>query len=174
MAQNSGERKVMVISRPVDYFEVGAFGICAFYGVIALSKYQELAATSIKMYPGAGGVIFLFLLIVGGATGLVSFAFKTITGPRVELAGLTLLVILCLAYSVWTPFSVGVRGIGLLLFMGILIGIPGIFTRRRLIRYINRLESIEGHSRLGEREGNARATDTHAMGHRVFRRWWRR
>jgi hypothetical protein len=46
-------------------------------------------------------------LVVSGATGLVSFAFKMIKGPKLELAGLTLPVVPCLAYSSWASFAVG-------------------------------------------------------------------
>jgi hypothetical protein len=134
----------LTVIRVIDYFEVGSFAICTLYGLIALVRYDQVAAASVKMYPGAGGVIFLAMLTLGGATGLFSYGFHTITGLKLELAGLTLLIPLCIAYAVWTPFSVGIpRGLGLILFMGVLIGIPGFFTRRRLKRYIANLESTQ-------------------------------
>lgn len=173
MSDNVDKKKTMVIPRPVDYFEVGVFGVCALYGVITLVRYQDLAATSVKMYPGYGGIVFLALLVAGGATGLVSFTIKTIMGPKLELAGLTLLVVLCIAYSLWTPFSVGTRGIGLLLFMGILIAIPGYFTRRRLARYIDEVEALQTNRRMGGEESGNRDTD-HAMDSRHTRRRRRR
>lgn len=173
MARTPDDRRPMVITRQIDYFEIGVFGICALYGVITLARYQDLAATSVKMYPGMGGVIFLGGLVAGGATGLVSYAFKTIIGPKLEVAGLTLLVVLCLTYSLWTPFSVGLRGIGLLLFMGILIAIPGFFTRRRILRYIQRVELIEkDHSLLGVEENESHAEGNNGMDHRRFWRRW--
>lgn len=140
MSEDHGGKLAVV--RTIDYFEVGAFALCALYGVIALTRYDEVAATSVKMYPGKGGAIFLALLAIGGGTGLFSFTMRTIRGLKLELAGLTLLVPLCLAYVVWTPFSVGWRGLGLVLFMGTLIGIPGFFTRRRLKKYIENLEAL--------------------------------
>jgi hypothetical protein len=166
----SDNRATVVITRPVDYFEIGVFVICVLYGVITLTRYQELASNAVKLYPGVGGVIFLVVLVVGGATGLVSFAFKTIKGPKLELAGLTLLVVFCLAYSLWASITVGARGIGLLLWMGILIAGPGYLTRRRLARYIHRLESIENDSRLGGKENGSHAKDDHGVDHRRFRR----
>lgn len=170
MSEHRQMRQTVVIPRPVDYFEIGAFAICALYGVLTLPWYQQLAATSLKAYPGGGGIIFLVLLVAGGATGLISYRFKTIKGPKLELAGLTLLVVLCIAYTVWTPIAVGVRGIGLILFMGVLIAIPGFFTRKRLIRYIHQLESIESSQGLGGEESGASAKDTAGMGDRIFRR----
>ncbi len=140
MSEDHG-RKLAVV-RTIDHFEVGAFALCALYGTIALVRYNDVAATSVKMYPGLGGMIFLALLAIGGGTGLFSFTLRTIRGLQLELASLTLLVPLCLAYVVWTPFSVGLRGLGLVLFMGVLIGLPGFFTRRRLKKYIENLEEL--------------------------------
>lgn len=173
MAQIPRKSNPVVIPRRIDYFEVGVFSICALYGIIALSSYSTLAATAIRMYPGWGGRLFLALLIAGGATGLISYAFKTIMGPRLELAGLTLLVLLCIAYSLWTPFSVGLRGIGLLLFMGVLIAIPGFFTCRRIGRDIGELEAIEEQGMTVDREGGSSAI-IHAVGGRRTRRGRRR
>lgn len=162
----------VVIPRRVDYFEVGVFGVCCLYGAITMARYQDLAATSVKMYPGVGGMVFLVMLAVGGLTGLISFGFKTIMGPKLELASLTLLVLLCIAYSLWTPFSVGMRGIGLLLFMGILIAVPGYFTSRRLSEYIRNLEAIERGQQLGGRESGISDDASNAMDSRRSRRWW--
>lgn len=144
MVMSDTPRKVepVVIPRPVDYFELGVFVFCVLYGAISLAQYSQVAATSVKLYPGWGGVAFLALLVAGGATGLVSYLFKTIKGPRLELAGLTLLVLLCIAYALWTPFSVGLRGIGLMLSMTTLIAVPGYCTVRRLRKYISDVEAI--------------------------------
>lgn len=165
MARAHDNRLTVVISRPVDYFEVGVFAICFIYGVLALARW-DLAAMSLKLFPWSGGVVFLSALVAGGATGLISYGFKTIMGPRLELAGLTLLVSFCLAYTVWTPIVLGERGIGLVLFMGLLIWIPGLFERKRLKKYITRLESIEGNSTTSQKESGKRAADTSPMGHR--------
>lgn len=162
--------RTVVIPRPVDYFEIGVFATCLISGVTTLIRYQDLAAASVKLYPWGAGVVFLIALVAGGATGLISYAFKTIMGPKLELAGLTLLVAFCLAYTVWTPIAVGMRGINLILFMGVLIWIPGLFTRNRLKRYIRDLESIEGKHSLGGRESEGSATNASTMGNRRVRR----
>lgn len=143
MPQVNPRRTPIVIPRPVDYFEVYVSIFCIVWGGVSLARYSQVAATSVKMYPGWGGVAFLVLLVVGGATVLVSFLFKTILGPRLEQAGLTSLVILCLAFGLWTPFSVGARGLGLLLSLVILIAAPAWHTLRRLRKYIKRLEAID-------------------------------
>ena len=173
MAQIPGINDPVVIPRRIDYFEVGVFSICAAYGIMALASYSTLAATAIRMYPGWGGRLFLALLVAGGATGLISYAFKTIMGPRLELAGLTLLVLLCIAYSLWTPFSVGLRGIGLLLFMGVLIAIPGYFTCRRIRRDIGALEAIEENGVATDPEGG-KSADDRTVAYRHTRRGRRR
>lgn len=142
MSQVNQGRVPMVIPRPIDYFEVYVSIFCIIWGGVSLARYSQVAATSVKMYPGWGGVAFLVLLVVGGATVLASFLFKTILGPRLEQAGLTSLVILCLAFGLWTPFSVGARGLGLLLSLVILIAAPGLHTLRRLRKYIRAVEAI--------------------------------
>lgn len=131
----------VVFIRPFDYFEMAVFLYSTAWGVVSLSRY-DLAASSLRAYPGLGGPIFLVLLIIGGVIGLYSWTLKTITGPRLERAALTLLSLLCLAYVVWTPFSVGVRGISFILAMAILIAGPGALKTRRLTREIRRMEEI--------------------------------
>lgn len=131
----------VVIVRPFDYFEIGVFLYATLWGVVSLFRY-DLAASSLRAYPGHGGLIFLALLIIGGVIGLYSWTLKTITGPRLERSALTFLSLLCLAYVVWTPFSVGVRGISFLLAMAILIAGPGGLKARRLTREIRKMEEI--------------------------------
>jgi hypothetical protein len=163
----------IVIPRRVDYFEVGIFAYASLYGVVSIVNYGELAARSVRVYPGIGGVVFLALLAVGGLTGLISFAYKTITGPKLELASLTLLVVLCIAYSLWTPFSVGWQGIGLILSMALLIAGPGYFACKRLAKYIHELEDIQDKHRMGGEESGTSDTN-HAMDSRYSWRWRRR
>lgn len=163
---------VIPIPRHVDYFEVGVFAICALYGVITLIRYDQLAAaSSLKQYPGWGGIIYLVLLTVGGLTGLAGHTLRSLMGLKLELAGLTLLVMLCLAYTLWTPLSVGWAGIGLVLFMGILVAVPGYFARRRLAKYIDKVEAIQQFRAMGGEESGDLATNSNAMG---SRRHWRR
>lgn len=173
MSDNPETRHRVVIPRRVDYFEVGVFGFASLYGTITFLNYSHLASRSTQLYPGVGGKAFLVMLAVGGITGLVSFAFKTIMGPKLELASLTLLVLLCIAYTLWTPFSVGIQGIGLLLSLALLIAVPGYFTRRRLVRYVHELEAIEkDHATGGEESGTREPSN--AVDRRNTRRWWRR
>jgi hypothetical protein len=167
------QQKPVVIPRRIDYFELGVFSFATLYGVITLVNYSSLAARSVQVYPGVGGKVFLIMLAVGGCTGLVSFAFRSLMGLKLELASLTLLVCLCLAYTLWTPFSVGVQGIGLLLSLAVLIGIPGYFTRRRLLNLIHYVEGIARDQHMGGRESEARA-NSNAVVRQHSRRWRRR
>lgn len=167
---------VIPIPRHVDYFEVGAFGVCALYGLITLVRYDQLASIALKAYPSPGGLIYVTLLTAGGVTGLAGHVLKSLTGLRLELAGLTLLVLLCVAYTLWTPFSAGWRGVGLLMFMGILIAVPGFFARRRLAKYIHKVEDIQNERQAGggESEGRGINSGSDSMGGRTHRRWWSR
>lgn len=131
----------VVIVRPVDYFEIGVFLYAFAWGVVSLVRY-DVAAMALRAYPGQGGRIFLALLILGGGIGLYSWTVKSITGPRLEQAALTFLALLCLAYVVWTPFSVGVRGMTFLLAMAILIAGPGALKARRLTKDIRQMQDL--------------------------------
>lgn len=131
----------VVIVRPVDFFEIGVFCYAILWGVFSLIRY-DVATNALRMYPVGGGLIFLSLLVLGGLVGLYSWTLKTITGPRLERAALTFLAFLCLAYVVWTPFSVGVRGMTLLLAMAILIAGPGAFKARRLGHDIKEMQAL--------------------------------
>lgn len=131
----------VVIVRPVDFFEIGVFSYATLWGVVSLTRY-DLATNALRMYPGHGGLVFLCLLVLGGLVGLYSWTMKTITGPRLEQAALTFLAFLCLAYVVWTPFSVGARGMTFLLAMAILIAGPGAFKARRLGHEIKEMQAV--------------------------------
>lgn len=164
---------VIPIPRHIDYFEVGAFAICALYGVITLIRYDHLGtASALKLYPWGGGIVYLGMLIIGGITGLVGHVLRSLMGLKLELAGLTLLVLLCLAYTLWTPFSVGWAGIGLVLFMGILIAVPGFFARRRLAKYIDKVEAIQRDRETGGEESGSIAAGDNSVPGRDHRRWW--
>lgn len=118
-------RRTIAVPRERNPFELWLMAATLLYGLVCSVAY-DLAATSIRMYPGLGGRLFLVLLVVGSAVTLTGLAMRTANGLRVELAGLTILVGLCLAYIVWAGFSVGLRGVGLVLFMGVAIAGPGI------------------------------------------------
>jgi len=132
----------LVIGREIEPFEVGVLTISLTYGLVGTFRY-DLAATSIQRYPGLGGRIFLVLLALGGLVGLMGVVNRSRWGMRLEGAGLTLLSILGLAYGIWTPFSVGTRGVGLLLFLGVLLFGPSAILARRLRRYLRRAEQME-------------------------------
>jgi hypothetical protein len=132
----------LVIGREIEPFEVAVLTISLMYGLVATFRY-DLAATSVRMYPGYGGRFFLVLLALGGLVGLMGVLNRSRWGMRLEGAGLTLLSILGLAYGLWTPFSVGARGVGLLLFLGVLLFVPSAVLARRLRRYLRRAEEME-------------------------------
>lgn len=132
----------LVIGREVEPFEVSVLVMSLLYGLLGTFKY-ELAATSIRMYPGYGGRIFLVLLALGALVGLMGVVNRSRWGMRLEGAGLTLLSVLGAGYALWTPFSVGARGIGLLLFLGLLLFFPSAVLAWRLRRYLRRAEALE-------------------------------
>lgn len=132
----------LVIGREIEPFEVAVLVMSLLYGLLGTFKY-DLAATSIRMYPGYGGRIFLVLLALGALIGLMGVVNRSRWGMRLEGAGLTLLSILGLAYAIWTPFSVGARGIGLLMFLGLILFVPSLILALRLRRYLLRAEALE-------------------------------
>lgn len=173
MSESPAVDQPVVIPRRVDYFEVGVFAYSSLYGVVTLVNYTDLASRAVKIYPGIGGVVFLALLVVGGVTGLASFAYKTVTGPKLELASLTLLVILCITYGLWSLVSIGTQGVGLLLSMTLLIAFPGAFARKRLAKYVRDLEAIVKKQRMGGRESETGdAVDAVDSSNFRGRRWW--
>ena len=149
----------LVIGREVEPFEVAVLGLSLLYGLLGTFKY-DLAATSIRMYPGYGGRIFLVLLALGALVGLMGVVNRSRWGMRLEGAGLTLLSVLGLAYAIWTPFSVGTRGLGLLLFLGVLLFAPSIFLAVRLRRYLRRADALEANQNDGGRIDGARPEAT--------------
>lgn len=132
----------LVIGREIEPFELAVLGLSLLYGLLGTFRY-DLAATSIRMYPGYGGRIFLVLLALGALVGLMGVVNRSRWGMRLEAAGLFLLSILGLSYAIWTPFSVGSRGLGLLLFLGVLLFAPSVFLALRLRRYLRRAEELE-------------------------------
>lgn len=133
----------LIIGRETEPFEAAVLAMSLLYGLLGTFKY-DLAATSIRMYPWYGGRIFLVLLALGALVGLMGLLNRSRWGMRLEGAGLSLLSILGLAYAIWTPFSVGTRGFGLILFLGILLFAPSLVLALRLRRYLKRVEALEG------------------------------
>lgn len=134
--------KVLALPREADPFQVAALSLCLLYGTLASAFYDELSATSVRLYPGIGGRVFLAGLILGSLTALAGIRIKNLRGMRLERSGLLLLVTLCGLYTVWTPFSVGWRGLGLILWMGILVSVPGYVVARRRGRQIKAAERV--------------------------------
>lgn len=128
--------------RAIEPFEVSTLAICFLYGVLCMVAFDRLAATSLQRYPGAGGYIFVTLLAAGGLVGLAGVFMRSLFGVRLELAALNELVAMCLVYLVWTPFSVGLRGTALMLFMGVMIGAPALWVSVRLRRFIKDAEKV--------------------------------
>lgn len=150
----------LIVGREIEPFEVGVLTMSLLYGLLGTFKY-DLAATSIRLYPGYGGRIFLVLLASGALLGLMGVANRSRWGMRLEGAGLSLLSILGLGYALWTPFSVGARGIGLLMFLGLLLFGPSLFLALRLRRYLRRAESLEATKTSGD--GSAGGARPEAM-----------
>lgn len=159
--------------RTVEPFRIAVYLFAVLWGSLTILNFGQSANSAIRQYPGMGGWIFLVLLTIGGATSLLSYLMKTVVGLKVEVAGLTLLILLCLAYTVWTPFSVGfLRGLGLQLSMLILIAIPGYFVRRAMVRYISSLEQLE-QQHAGGKESGSNAVNSGRVDRRDYRRWRR-
>lgn len=140
MSITDSEGHVVALPREREPFQVCALAVSLLYAATSTVAYDRMAATSIKLYPFSGGRVFLALLGVGAATALAGLYNPSLRGLRVEMAGLTLLVFLCASYVLWTPFSVGLRGLGLMLFMGVLIAAPGAIRVRRLREQIRAAE----------------------------------
>lgn len=133
----------VVIRSGREPFEVSMMFVCLAYGLAALAFYDKIAATSIRLYPAFGGVVFLALLAVGAAVtlfGLFGPGWRTVHGVHVERAGLVMLTGLCASYAVWAPFAVGFRGTGLLLFLGIAVAMPGVWRLCQIHRFLTALE----------------------------------
>lgn len=150
----------LVIGREVEPFEVSVLAVSLLYGLLGTFKY-ELAATSIRMYPGYGGRVFLVLLALGALVALMGVANRSRWGMRLEGGGLTLLSVLGAGYALWTPFSVGSRGLGLLLFLGLVLFFPSALLAWRLRRYLRRAQMLEARqTNDGGPQGGARPEAT--------------
>jgi hypothetical protein len=130
----------LAVPREVEPFQVATLFLSLFYGVVASAWYEQVASTSIKLYPGPGGRIFLAGLVLGSLTALLGIRNKTLRGIRVERSGLLLLALWGSLYAVWTPFAIGWRGLGLILWMGLLISVPGYIVARRRGKAIDAAE----------------------------------
>ncbi len=132
--------RLLAIPREPEPSEVAVLGICLLYGVIGSVWYEQVASAAVRSYPGIGGRTFVAGLAVGGVTALYGLAQPTLRGMRLERAGLWLLVSLCLAFTAWSPFATTARGIGLMIYMGILVTVPSFFVARRRGRQIRAVE----------------------------------
>lgn len=141
MSITHGDGHTLALTREQNPFAVAALGVSFLYGLVCTVFYESLAATSIKLYPWMGGRVFLAGLMLGALTALAGMRSNTLTGMRTEQAGLYLLAMLCTSYALWTPFSVGWRGLGLVLFMGVLIAAPAFVVARRLGRQLRQAEA---------------------------------
>lgn len=151
MTEPGGDGNVMV-TREVDPFELGVLLVSLAYGLICLAAFEKFAATSIKLYPFYTGRVFVALLVVGSMAALLGVAMRSLLGLRLELAGLTLLCALGASYTLWTPFTVGARGMGLVLFLGMVITFPSFVVARRRRKQVEALEALLDGAR--PQEGN--------------------
>lgn len=140
MAIQDSQGQLLAIPRELEPFEVAVLGICLLYGVLGSIFYNQTASAAIRSYPGLGGRVFVAGLAVGGVTALYGLARPTLRGMRLERAGLWLLVSLCLAFTAWSPFATTARGLGLMIYMGILVTIPSFVVARRRGRQIRAAE----------------------------------
>lgn len=152
MSITDGDGRVLALPRERDPFMVCVLAVCFLYSILALVFYGAMASTSIRAYPPFGGRAFLTLLGAGSLTALVGLQVRTMTGMRVERAGLNLLALTCASYAVWSPFVVGPRGLSLILYMGVMIAVPSYLVARRLGRQLHQAEvALSGSDRP---EGN--------------------
>jgi hypothetical protein len=157
MSITDSQGHVVALPREREPFQVCALAVSLLYAVVGTAAYERLAATSIRLFPFSGGRVFLILLGVGALTALAGLYTRSLRGMRVEMAGLTLLVSLCFSYVLWTPFSVGLRGLGLMLYMGVLIMVPAAIRVRRLRGQIKAAEEALGDARRTRPTGAADA-----------------
>lgn len=132
----------LLIGRAPEPFEIGALLLAFTYGVLCTIRY-DLAATSIREYPGVGGRVFVGLLALGALVALTGVMNRSLWGIRLESAGLTIIGCLGAAYALWAPFSIGLRGLGLILFLGVLLAGPSMWVVLRLRRYIKAAEQLK-------------------------------
>jgi hypothetical protein len=118
-----------------DEFKLAVLGISLSYGLLCTIGYEKFTATSIKLFPGIGGRIFVGALAVGAAIALYGVLHGGIRGLLVERAGMLILAGMSLGYAAWVPAAIGTRGLGLLLFLGILVGGPAAVRVWRIYRW---------------------------------------
>jgi hypothetical protein len=138
MKDNDGH---VLAERQVDPFEAGVLVLCLLYGGLGLAWFDRFAGRAVKLYPYIGGRVFLAMLFIGSVTALLGLTRSTVTGLRLERAGLWLLVSLGAGYAVWTPLAVGWSALSVILFFGILLFVPGAvvaWRRGRLIAQVER------------------------------------
>jgi uncharacterized membrane protein len=125
------ERGRVFVTRQREPFELAVLGLSLAYGLVCTVDYS-VAATAIRTYPFYGGRVFLALLIIGASTALIGLVRNTVAGMRWEKAGLWLLAAVGAGYFAWAPFAIGWRGVGLMLFLGLLLALPSAWVARRL------------------------------------------
>ena len=135
-----GHGFVVALARDLDPFQVGVLLVCLIYGVITTGWYGTLASLSVRNYPGIGGRVFLVSLAVGSLTALLGLTRNSLTGMRIEQAGLWLLTFMCTAYALWSPFSLGWRAAPLTLWLGLLVAVPSFILAIRRGRQIRLAE----------------------------------
>lgn len=139
MAISDARGRVIAVAREREPYELAVLALCLAYAAVCSWDF-ELAATAIRTYPFYGGRVFLGLLVLGAGTALAGALRNTLTGMKLEKAGLSLLASVCAGYLVWAPFAIGWRGIGLMLFLGALGALPAVVVARRLGRIVDAAE----------------------------------
>lgn len=140
---------IVAVPKP-DPFRVAVLVVCALYAAFGSVWWDRLASTSLKLYPYQGGRVFLILLGVGAGTALGGMTVKSLPAVRVQAAGMWLLTSTGMAFTVWTPFAVGARGLPAMLFAGVLVAIPALVVARRLGRCLAEARIALHGTRSGE------------------------
>lgn len=139
MSVTDGKGRLVAVVREPEPFEVMVAWTAMLYGVVCSLDYS-LAATAIRTYPFFGGRVFLAGMALAALTILVGVMRRSEVGMKIERAGLLLLSTLACGYLLWAPFAVGKRGIGLMLFLGLVMAVPSFIVARRLGKYIQDVE----------------------------------
>jgi hypothetical protein len=130
-----------VVARELDPFAVCLLAVNFVYGLLCTISFSDFASRALRNYPGIGGQLFSGLLVVGTITALIGMAHKSMLGLRLELAALSFLAVLGLAYITWTLFSVGKAGTGFMLYLGVLLVIPSAWRSWKIKRRTRKLRS---------------------------------